>query len=468
MFKNDSDTICAISTPPGAGAVAMLRISGPKASIICNSICFFNTKGKMLSEQKANTAHFMQIKDESNLIDESVVTLFKAPRSYTGEDTVEITCHGSVYIQQRILELLVKNGARLAKPGEFTLRAFLNGKLDLSQAEGVADLISSSSEAAHRLSMNQLKGGFSAELKKLRDELLQFISMIELELDFSEEDVEFADRDKLYSLLDKIERLLRKLIKSFSFGNAVKQGIPVAIVGRTNSGKSTLLNQLVKEEKAIVSEIEGTTRDFIEDTIILEGIKFRFIDTAGLRKTKDSIENLGIERSVKKFKEATVVIVLIDAQDRLEDILSSLEVFKDIPQEEKYIIFAINKIDAVLNPDALIADLKAKINQPGEYLSLSAKFGTHIEQLENKLVSFALNKKPDESDVVVTNVRHYEALERSHEAIVRVIEGLDNSLPSDLLAQDIREVLHFLGEITGEITTDEILGNIFKNFCIGK
>ncbi len=468
MQINDSDTVCAISTAPGAGAVAMLRISGPDAISVGDRICFFKDKSKTLKDQLANTAHFMQVKENNNLIDEAVVTLYKGPRSYTGEDTVEITCHGSVYIQQKILELLVKNGARLAKPGEFTLRAFLNGKLDLSQAEGVADLIASSSEAAHRLSMNQLKGGFSAEIKKLRDELLHFISFIELELDFSEEDVEFADREQLYKLLDKIERLLRKLIKSFSFGNAVKQGIPVTIVGRTNAGKSTLLNQLVKEEKAIVSEIAGTTRDFIEDTIILEGIKFRFIDTAGLRKTKDSIENLGIERSVKKFKEASVVIVLIDAQDRLEDILKSLEVFKDVPQEEKYLIFAINKIDAVLNPDALIADLKAKINQPGDYLSLSAKYGTHLEQLEKKLVTFALNKKPDESDVVVTNIRHFEALQHSHEAIVRVIEGLDNSLPSDLLAQDIREVLHFLGEITGEITTDEILGNIFKNFCIGK
>lgn len=464
----DSDTICAISTAPGAGAVAMIRLSGENALDIADKIIRFTKKDKKISLQQANTVHFAQIKDKDRLVDEVMVAVFLAPHSYTGENTIEITCHGSVYIQQQILELLVKNNARLAKPGEFTLRAFLNGKLDLSQAEGVADLIASGSEAAHKLSLNQMKGGFSAEIKKLRDELLHFISMIELELDFSEEDVEFADREQLYQLLDKIERLLRRLIKSFSFGNAVKNGIPVAIVGRTNAGKSTLLNQLLKEEKAIVSEIEGTTRDFIEDTIILEGIKFRFIDTAGLRKTKDSIETLGIERSVKKFSEASVVIIMIDASDRLDEILKSLEVFKDIPKEDKQIIFAINKIDAVLNPDALIKDLKFKIDLSGDYLSLSAKYGTHIEQLEEKLVSYALNKKPDESDVVVTNVRHFEALQKSHDAIVRVIEGLDNSLPSDLLAQDIREVIHFLGEITGEITTDEILGNIFKNFCIGK
>jgi tRNA modification GTPase len=468
MIVQNTETICAISTARGTGATAMIRISGPEVYKIAEKIVFFKNPQKRISDQAANTFHFVQIKNEGNLIDEVVVNLYKAPHSYTGEDTIEISSHGSVFIQQRILEILVKKGARLAKPGEFTLRAFLNGKLDLSQAEGVADLIASGSEAAHKLSMNQMKGGFSKEINKLRNELLQFISLIELELDFSEEDVEFADREKLYQLLDRIERLLRKLIKSFSYGNAIKNGIPVAIVGRTNAGKSTLLNQLLKEEKAIVSEIEGTTRDFIEDTIILEGIKFRFIDTAGLRNSEDHIENLGIERSLKKFREASVILLLINAGDRLDDIQQSFEVFKDIPREDKHIIFVINKIDTVLNPDALIKDLRSKIGYHGDYISVSAKFGTNLEQLEKMLIEYVDNKKPDESDVIVTNVRHLEALEKSHEAIVRVIEGVDNHISEDLIAMDIREVLHYLGEITGEITTDEVLGNIFKNFCIGK
>jgi tRNA modification GTPase len=468
MDVHNSETICAISTASGTGAIAMIRMSGLEVFKIADKIVFFKNPEKKISEQAANTFHFVQLKYNDNLIDEVVVNIYKAPHSYTGEDTIEISSHGSTYIQQKILEILVKNGARLAKPGEFTQRAFLNGKLDLSQAEGVADLIASSSEAAHKLSMNQMKGGFSKEISRLRNELLQFISLIELELDFSEEDVEFADREKLYQLLDNIERLLRKLIRSFSYGNAVKNGIPVAIVGRTNAGKSTLLNQLLKEEKAIVSEIEGTTRDYIEDTFVLKGIKFRFIDTAGLRKSDDQIENLGIERSLKKFSEASVILLLINASDRLDDILQSFELFKDIPKEEKHIIFVINKIDTVLNPKALIEDLRNKIGYQGEYISISAKYGTNLDKLESKLTEYVLNKKPDESDVIVTNVRHLEALEKSHDAIVRVIEGVDNQISTDLLAMDIREVLHYLGEITGEITTDEVLGNIFKNFCIGK
>lgn len=463
-----NDTICAISTAPGAGAVAMIRISGPEALNIGDKAIRIGNGKNPISAKEANTVHFSRIFNGKQEIDEVMTSVFKEPHSYTGEDTLEITCHGSVYIQQKILETLIKQGARLAKPGEFTQRAFLNGKLDLSQAEGVADLIASNSEAAHRLALNQMRGGFSDEIRGLRDQLLNFISLIELELDFSEEDVEFADREQLNQLLDKIERLLRKLIKSFSYGNAIKNGIPVAIVGKTNAGKSTLLNQLLKEEKAIVSDIAGTTRDYIEDTIVLQGINFRFIDTAGLRKTKDTIESIGIERAMKKYREAEIVIVLIDAGERLDEILKSLEIFKEEEQENKRIIFAINKIDNVLNPDALLKDLRSKIAIDGDYITISAKDGTQIPELEQKLVDFALKQKPSETGVVVTNVRHYEALQRSHEAIVRVIEGVDNQLPTDLLAMDIRQVLHYLGEITGEITTDEILGNIFKNFCIGK
>jgi tRNA modification GTPase len=313
-----------------------------------------------------------------------------------------------------------------------------------------------------------MRGGFSEEIRKLRDQLLNFISLIELELDFSEEDVEFADREQLYELTDRIERLLRRLVKSFSYGNAIKNGIPVAIVGKTNAGKSTLLNQLLKEEKAIVSDIAGTTRDYIEDTIVLQGINFRFIDTAGLRKTSDQIETIGIERALRKYREAEIVIVVIDAGDRLDEILNSLEIFKEEEQESKRIIFAINKIDTVLNPQVLIKDLRTKIKLDATYIPLSAQTGKYMAELEQTLVNLAIKEKPTETDVVVTNVRHFEALQHSHEAIVRVLEGLDSQITGDLLAMDIREVLHYLGEITGEITTDEILGNIFKNFCIGK
>jgi tRNA modification GTPase len=463
-----TDTICAISTAYGSGAIAMIRISGPETFSKYNKLFVLSGGKNDLASQKAGTVHFAKFIDGESLIDEVMVSVFKAPHSYTGEDTIEITCHGSLYIQQKILEIVIKNGGRLAKPGEFTLRAFINGKLDLSQAEGVADLIASGSEAAHRLAINQMRGGFSEEISKLRNELLQFISLIELELDFSEEDVEFANREQLYDLLDKIERLLRKLIKSFSYGNAIKNGIPVAIVGRTNAGKSTLLNRLLREEKAIVSEIAGTTRDYIEDTIVLEGINFRFIDTAGLRKTSDEIEAIGIERAIKKYNEAHIVIIIIDAKDRIDDILKSLDFIKTEHSNNKHIIFAINKVDTVLNPDALLKDMRMQIGIEATYISISAKNNINIDKLETILVQLIQDEKPVESDVIVTNVRHYEALKKSHDAIISVIEGLDNKLSGDLLSMDIREVLHYLGEITGAITNDEILGNIFKNFCIGK
>ena len=464
----NNETICAISTAPGNGAVAMIRISGPEAFTVGDKVIRLGNRKQSIADKAPNTVHYSHVSDNGNDIDEVMTSIFKAPHSYTGEDTLEITCHGSLYIQQKILETFIQNGARLAKPGEFTLRAFLNGKLDLSQAEGVADLIASNSEVAHKIALNQMRGGFSEEIKSLRDQLLNFISLIELELDFSEEDVEFANREQLDELLNKIELLLRKLIKSFSYGNAIKNGIPVAIVGKTNAGKSTLLNQLLREEKAIVSDIAGTTRDYIEDTIILQGVNFRFIDTAGIRKTTDTIESLGIERAMKKYREAEIVIVLIDAKDRLDDILTSLELFKEEKGGDKHIIFAVNKIDNVLNPEVLLKDLISKIAIDGDYVSISAKEGINIELLEQKLVDYVIKRKPTDTGVIVTNVRHFEALQRSHESILRGIEGVDNQFPSDLLAMDIREALHYLGEITGEITTDEILGNIFKNFCIGK
>lgn len=463
-----NDTICAISTAQGHGAVAMVRISGRNCFEIADKIIEFVSPNKRLGELPANTIHFVKIKTNERIIDEAMVAIFLAPHSYTGEDTLEITCHGSEYVQQKILELLIKNGARLATPGEFTLRAFLNGKLDLSQAEGVADLIASGSEAAHSLAINQMRGGFSDELSKLRSELLHFISLIELELDFSDEDVEFANRDQLNDLVDRIELFLRKLIKSFTYGNAIKNGIPVAIVGRTNAGKSTLLNQLLKEEKAIVSEIAGTTRDYIEDTIVLEGINFRFIDTAGLRKTSDEIETIGIERAMKKYREARIVIILIDARDSIEEIQKSLDFMRDIPNDKKHRIFAINKIDTVINPEALLKDLRQQIKIDAPYLAISAKHATHIDKLEQLLVNIVQQEKPAESGIVVTNLRHFQALQKSHEAILRVLESMENKLSSDLLAEDIREALHFIGEITGEITNDEILGSIFSKFCIGK
>ncbi len=464
-----SDTICAISTAPGAGAVAMIRVSGEETFKIVDILLKYSGNKITSLTQPANSVHFARFLSDGIVIDEVMVSKLVAPHSYTGEDTIEITCHGSLYVQQKILETLITTGARLAKPGEFTQRAFLNGKLDLSQAEGVADLIASNTEAGHRLAINQMRGDFSKALNDLRHQLLNFISLIELELDFSEEDVEFADRDQLYNLVDKIERVLRKLIKSFSYGNAIKQGIPVAIVGKTNAGKSTLLNQILKEEKAIVSDIAGTTRDYIEDTIVLQGINFRFIDTAGLRKTKDTIESIGIERALKKYREAEIVIVVIDASESLETILDSLEIFKEEEQKTQGIILAINKMDKVLNPKILLADLKTQIAiENAHFIPIEAKTGSGIDEIERLLVDRVLKNKPGESDVIVTNARHFEALNHSHEAILRVLEGIDAKISGDLLAMDIREVLHYLGEITGEITTDEILGNIFKNFCIGK
>jgi tRNA modification GTPase len=470
-MKDDS-TICAIASPPGQGAISIVRLSGSKAFVIAGSIFSFHDQSgrKNLENQAPNTLHYGKIINKNKEIDDVIIGLFKEPNSYTGEDTIEISCHGSVYIQQKILELLINKGARLAKPGEFTLRAFLNGKLDLSQAEGVADMIASSSEATHRLALNQMRGGFSKEIKNLRQELLNFISLIELELDFSEEDVEFADRKQLMALAVKMDDILTSLITTFEYGNAIKNGIPVAIIGPANSGKSTLLNRLLHEDRAIVSEIAGTTRDFIEDIIVLQGIRFRFIDTAGLRHSVDQIEKQGIQRTHQKYQQADIVIVMVDMADDPALINKQFQFIRKEENKHKHLIFAINKADKysadLINERTI--QYKELWSDVAHILDISAKKNIGIDALENLLISTVLKNSPGENDIVVTNVRHFEALKRSSEALVRVKEGLQSGISGDLLAMDIREVLHYLGEITGEITTDEILGNIFKNFCIGK
>jgi tRNA modification GTPase len=462
----EQSTICAIATSPGMGAIATIRISGEKALEIADHIFQSPQKGKKLANQKANTLHFGCIVNGSELIDEVIVSVFKAPHSFTGEDVIEITCHGSVYIQQRILQLLIEKGATMARPGEFTQRAFLNGKMDLSQAEAVADLISSTTKAAQKVAMNQMRGGFSLELTKLRGELLNFISLIELELDFSEEDVEFADRAQLKQLVAEIEKILAKLKNSFQLGNVIKNGIPVAIVGETNVGKSTLLNALLNEEKAIVSDIHGTTRDVIEDVVNIHGTAFRFFDTAGIRETTDEIETIGIERSYNKLDQATVVILVVDAQNDFVQIASRIQnIRKRIAGQ--HLIIAANKVDKG-NPGTIKALEEMPLTNNEKLVLIAAKQKTNLDNLISEMQKAVSLESVDEDAVIVTNIRHFEALSRAHESIIRVQAGLDNMISGDFLAQDIRECLYFLGEITGQISTDEILGHIFKNFCIGK
>jgi tRNA modification GTPase len=461
-------TICALATS-GHGAIAIIRVSGPDTYPILEKIFVPVTQGKVISVQPPNTIHLGTIQDGDTLIDEVLLSLFRAPHSYTGEDSIEISCHASPYVEQKILELLVQHGATPAKPGEFTQRAFLNGKMDLSQAEAVADLIAAESEGAHQVALQQLRGGFSDHLKSLRDRLLHFISMIELELDFSEEDVEFASRDQLRTLVEEIGSLIHHLLESFRLGNVLKKGVPVAIVGRPNVGKSTLLNALLNEERAIVSDIEGTTRDSIEDTVILGGITFRFIDTAGIRETAEPIENLGIRRTYQKIGQASIVLLLAEAPDAIELIQRSLEeIRKQLVSTGKQLVVVLNKSDRI-SPDKLeniIKDIELKENE--HIIALSAGKRENITGLTSLLLDLIQVGSLKHQDVVISNIRHYNALKSASESLSRVAEGLDSALPSDLLAQDIREVLHYLGEITGEVTTDEILGNIFKNFCIGK
>lgn len=462
----ENNIIVAISTPAGMGGIAVIRVSG-KGSIELVDTVFKGANDKKLSDQKANTVHFGSIIKENTVLDEVLVTIFKAPYSFTGEDTVEISCHGSVFIQHNILQLLISEGATLAQPGEFTQRAFLNGKMDLSQAESVADLIGSTSAATHRLAMNQMRGGFSNKLIELRTELLDFTSLIELELDFSEEDVEFANREKLKETAHVIAQHIEKLADSFSIGNAVKTGIPVAIIGETNAGKSTLLNLLLHEEKAIVSDIHGTTRDVIEDTINIKGLTFRLIDTAGIRDTIDEIESIGIERTFKKIEQARIVLWIIDSTTDDAHIEELSEKILSFVSDQK-VIMVFNKVDVV--GCGVIMDRKRQILQDiiPDRIFISAKYDEGIADLENKLIEAANIPKIGEQDVIVTNIRHYEALQNALTAIRRVQDGLDLNLSGDFLAQDIRECMHYLGEITGQISTDEILGNIFGKFCIGK
>ena len=444
------DTICSIITGGGMSAIAVIRISG-KDSIKFTNLIF----SKDISDKKTHSIHLGNIIDNRNIIDEVLVSIFKGSKSFTGEETVEISCHGSIYIQNKILQLLLEKGCRTANPGEFSMRAFKNGKLDLSQAESIADLIESTTKTAHKTALQQLKGGYSSQLQKLREQLINFASLIELELDFSEEDVEFADRIQLLELLTEIKKTLSKLIESFKLGNAIKNGIPVAILGAPNVGKSTLLNCLLQENKAIVSEIAGTTRDAIEDNLIIKGFNFRFIDTAGLRDTTDTIENIGIKRSLKKAKNASIILFLIDVSIDIKLQLLELEKIKSINTNK--VIVILNKID--------IPSKKHKIINS---VSISAKNEIGLEKLKETLLNFVNQSKINENEIIVTNQRHYEELSLTIKEVNQIINGLNNNLSSDFLAINIRQALFHLGSITGEVNNEIILNNIFGNFCIGK
>lgn len=461
----ENNIIAAISTPAGIGGIAIIRLSGSGCIELVDAV-FKSFKGKKLAEAKAYTVHFGSIVKDNVVLDDVLVSVFRNPHSFTGEDIIEISCHGSIYIQQNILQLLISKGASLAQPGEFTQRAFLNGKMDLSQAESVADLIASSSAATHRLAMNQMRGGFSNKLIELRTELLNFTSLIELELDFSEEDVEFANRDHLKEAAHQIESHIKKLADSFSIGNAVKSGIPVAIIGETNAGKSTLLNLLLHEEKAIVSDIHGTTRDVIEDTINIQGLTFRLIDTAGIRDTHDEIESLGIERTFKKIEQANIVLWVADCETINEHIEELSQKILPVVGDRK-LVLVFNKVD-IISAERKAEKEKLLLDKIPERVFISAKYEQGTNQLEDLLVKTANIPEISEQDIIVTNVRHYEALQNALTAVKRVSEGLELKISGDFLSQDIRECLYYLGEITGQISTDEILGNIFSKFCIGK
>ncbi|PKV75719.1 tRNA uridine-5-carboxymethylaminomethyl(34) synthesis GTPase MnmE [Pontibacter ramchanderi] len=452
-----NDTIAAVATAAGTGAIAVIRLSGPEAISITNSVF----KGKDLTQQASHTIHFGTLRDGDKIIDEVLISLFVAPHSYTKENVVEISCHGSDFIVQQIMQLLLKKGARLANAGEFTKRAFLNGQFDLAQAEAVADLIASDSALSHEVAMKQMRGGFSQEIKRLRAELVHFASMIELELDFGEEDVEFADRDQLRSLILNIQQIIRELLKSFELGNVIKNGVPTVIVGKPNAGKSTLLNKLLNEEKAIVSDVPGTTRDFIEDEINIGGITFRFIDTAGLRETTDKVEAIGVERTMQKLSQSSLIIYLFDITGTTPEELEA-ELEKLNPKKLPFLPVA-NKIDQA-TPDQLAA-----FAGMAGLVQISAAEGARLEELKQALVNKVnLGKLNTQQQTIVTNLRHVDSLNKTYEALDDVLNGLGLGMSGDLVAADIRRALYSLGMITGEITTDDLLDNIFTKFCIGK
>ncbi|MEN8817705.1 MAG: tRNA uridine-5-carboxymethylaminomethyl(34) synthesis GTPase MnmE [Nonlabens sp.] len=478
MFKND--TIVALATPAGSGAIAVIRLSGSEAHKIAAGIFIpafakaeLQPSSETYAKLGANTVTLGHIYDGDRIIDEVLLTKFNAPRSYTGEHVVEISCHGSIYIQQEVIAVCLKKGARMAQAGEFTLQAFLNAKMDLSQAEAVADLIASESETAHQIAIQQMRGGFSSELKDLRSQLLNFASLIELELDFSEEDVAFANRDDLKKLLNASQQTLRKLIDSFALGNVLKTGIPVAIVGEPNVGKSTLLNALLNEEKAIVSDIAGTTRDSIEDEINIEGIRFRFIDTAGLRETTDTIEGMGIQRSYAKAEQSKLVLYLLDATQlntapRIIHCLMRIQIMRE-KFPDKPLVVILNKIDQITGLEH--AEITKQITQKSPetiLISLSAKSHTGVEELKTALVHSFNSGALSQDESIVSNARHFDALQKAYSSLLEVQEGIENDISSEFLAIDIRATAESLGIITGEITNDELLGNIFSQFCIGK
>lgn len=463
--QHNEDTICAVSTPAGKGGIAVVRVSGRDAI----QVVMKSWHGADLASVPTHTLHLGRITDVSGeTLDEVVAAVFRGPRSFTGEDVVELSCHGSMWVQRQLVALLIANGCRAAEGGEFTRRAFMNGRLDLSQAEAVADVIASESRAAHRIAVSQMRGGFSRMLSGLREKLLEFVSLLELELDFSEEDVEFADRTRLISLAEEINTAVSRLADSFAVGNAIKNGFPVAIVGEPNAGKSTLLNRLLHDDKALVSDIRGTTRDVIEDTIVLGGLTFRFIDTAGIRQTTDTIETMGIERTFKKLDEASIILWMIDGTQPAENIAAvAADIMPHV--DGKHLLAVINKIDQL--SDAAIDSLRQSVADAmpqAAVATISAKADIAVDALEQSLVDAAGTADTDPNAVIVTNARHYDALVHAGEAIRRALDGLRQGLSGDFVAQDIRECMHYLGEITGEITTHEILGSIFSRFCIGK
>lgn len=463
-FLHSEDTICALSTSPGVGAIAVIRLSGPKAIDITDGLFKSKKETFTLTNVESHTLHFGDFYDQEKVLDEVVVSVFKAPHSYTGEDVTEISCHGSIYIQQRVLELLIDSGARLAAPGEFTFRAFMHGRFDLSQAEAVADLIASNSESAHQLAIQQMRGGFSKKIARLRARLIEFASLIELELDFSEEDVEFANRGELKRLLEAIKSEIEHLKQSFELGNVMKHGIPVAIAGNTNVGKSTLLNALLNEEKAIVSDIPGTTRDAIEDTISIQGVLFRFIDTAGIRHTDEPIETIGIGRTFEKMNQAAVVLYIFDittaSEDEIDEALDDIR--NQLHDPDKVIVPIANKTDLLTEAPHTFKKLVEM-----ETIFISAKRNENINLITDKLLQTTHNGISHDQTIVYS-LRHFDALSKAGQSIENIENGFAEDIPSDLVAIDIRQALHYLGTITGEVTNDELLANIFGKFCIGK